>query len=166
LRNLAKAKSVVSTDVEGLAVTRDGQSLFEIVEQSETGFLRFGGWHAYTNSGMPKQSRNRHIYYKKRGDLASCMQKWAVVPGRASDNVQWTSHNIIGMVQDEASFNVRLRQLTTGDGSIDLDPGVASTQSFGQRSDSFEADEELRLTLTQIFGRCVDGRQMGVPARV
>ncbi|TSD82726.1 hypothetical protein FFK22_041615 [Mycobacterium sp. KBS0706] len=168
LRNLAKARSVVSTDIDGLAVTRDGQSLFEIVEQSKTGFLRFGGWHAYMIDATPTQPRHRQNYYKRRGDLASCMQKWAVVPGRASDSVQWASHNIIGMVQDETSFKVRLRQLTTEDGSWDVDSSSAIVQSPEQiddTHDNFEPDEELRLTLARIFGRQEDRRETEAPAR-
>ncbi len=85
--------------------------MFEIAEQSDTGLIRFDGWwiHTYATDALPQQRRHKHFFHKKAGRLDACTEKWAVVPAKSPEDVQWAIHNVIGMVPDQAGFKVGLR---------------------------------------------------------
>lgn len=170
LRYFRKAKSVVNADIDELAVTRDGQSVFEIVEQSDTGFIRFDGWwiHTYTTETLPRQRRHKHFYHKKTGRLDACTEKWAVVPAKSPEDVQWAIHNVIGMVPDEASFKVSLRHFKPINTSWDVDSNLTDakrTELFHGDGQGLEVDEELRRALARIFPDGEDEQPAEAPAR-
>ncbi|MGK9171397.1 NAD-dependent epimerase/dehydratase family protein [Inquilinus limosus] len=170
LRYFWKAKSVVNADIDELAVTRDGQSVFEIVEQSDTGFIRFDGWwiHTYTTETLPQQRRHKHFYHKKTGRLDACTEKWAVVPAKSPEDVQWAIHNVIGMTPDEASFKVSLRHFKPINTSWDVDSNLTDakrTELFHGDGQGLEVDEELRRTLARIFPDGEDEQPVEAPTR-
>ncbi|TSD84176.1 NAD-dependent epimerase/dehydratase family protein [Mycobacterium sp. KBS0706] len=170
LRYFPKAASVVNADIDELAVTRDGQSVFEIAEQSDTGFIRFDGWwiHNYTTEGVPQQRRHKHFFHKKVGRLDACTEKWAVVPAKSPEDVQWAIHNVIGMVPDEASFKVGLRHFKPINTSWDVDANLTDakrTELFHGDGAGLEIDEELRQTLARVFPEGEDERPVEAPAR-
>ncbi|WP_225770535.1 NAD-dependent epimerase/dehydratase family protein [Inquilinus sp. Marseille-Q2685] len=170
LRYFRKAASVVNADIDELAVTRDGQSVFEIAEQSDTGFIRFDGWwiHNYTTEALPRQRRHKHFFYKKTGRLDACTEKWAVVPAKSPEDVQWAIHNVIGMTPDEASFKVGLRHFKPINTSWDVDSNLTDakrTELFHGDGTDLEIDEELRRTLARIFPDSEDEQPVAAPDR-
>lgn len=170
LRYFPKAASVVNADIDELAVTRDGQSVFEIAEQSDTGFIRFDGWwiHNYATEPLPPQRRHRHFFHKKTGRLDACTEKWAVVPAKSPEDVQWAIHNVIGMVPDEAGFKVGLRHFKPINTSWDVDANLTDakrTELFHGDGTGLEIDEELRRTLARVFPEGEDQQPIAAPIR-
>ncbi|HEY9346916.1 MAG TPA: NAD-dependent epimerase/dehydratase family protein, partial [Inquilinus sp.] len=170
LRYFPKAASVVNADIDELAVTRDGQSVFEIAEQSDTGFIRFDGWwiHTYAADALPQQRRHQHFFHKKAGRLDACTEKWAVVPAKSPEDVQWAIHNVIGMVPDEASFKVGLRHFKPINTSWDVDSNLTDakrTELFHGDGAGLEIDEDLRRTLARVFPDGEDEQPVEAPTR-
>lgn len=170
LRYFPKAASVINVDIDELAVTRDGQSVFEIAEQSDTGFIRFDGWwiHTYAAEDLPPQRRHKHFFHKKAGRLDACTEKWAVVPAKSPEDVQWAIHNVIGMVPDEAGFKVGLRHFKPINTSWDVDSNLTDakrTELFHGDGAGLEIDEELRRTLARVFPDGEDDQPVAAPAR-
>ncbi|MGO1080504.1 NAD-dependent epimerase/dehydratase family protein [Inquilinus sp. CA228] len=170
LRYFRKAASVVNADIDELAVTRDGQSVFEIAEQSDTGLIRFDGWwiHNYAAEELPRQRRHRHFFHKKAGRLDACTEKWAVVPAKSPEDVQWAIHNVIGMVPDEAGFKVGLRHFKPINTSWDVDSNLTDakrTELFHGDGAGLEIDEDLRRTLARVFPDGEDEPPVEAPAR-
>ncbi|OWJ62775.1 tetratricopeptide repeat protein [Inquilinus limosus] len=170
LRYFRQAASVINVDIDELAVTRDGQSVFEIAEQSDTGFIRFDGWwiHTYATEALPPQRRHKHFFHKKAGRLDACTEKWAVVPAKSPEDVQWAIHNVIGMTPDEASFKVGLRHFKPINTSWDVDSNLTDakrTELFHGDGAGLEIDEELRRTLARVFPDGEDDQPVAAPAR-
>jgi nucleoside-diphosphate-sugar epimerase/tetratricopeptide (TPR) repeat protein len=170
LRCFPTAASVVNADIDELAVTRDGQSVFEIAEQSDTGFIRFDGWwiHNYATEPLPQQRRHRHFFHKKAGRLDACTEKWAVVPAKSPEDVQWAIHNVIGMVPDQAGFKVGLRHFKPINTAWDVDSNLSDakrTELFHGDGAGLEIDQELRRTLARVFPDSEDEQPVEAPAR-
>jgi hypothetical protein len=109
-RFLSRARSVVNADIDELPVTRDGRSIFEVVEASATGYIqskvRFVG---NATGAAPEQRRHRDFVHRDREEEYS-LPKWAAVPARCPDDVVWRVHRIEGMRSDEAAAdNVQFR---------------------------------------------------------
>lgn len=112
-RFLAGARSVVNADIDELPLTRDGRSIFEVVEQSATGYLqakvRFIG---NATGAAPEARRHRDFVHRGRKDEFS-LPKWAVVPARCPDEAVWRVHRVEGMTSDAAAAaNVEFRHFT------------------------------------------------------
>ncbi|MGF6232286.1 nucleoside-diphosphate-sugar epimerase/tetratricopeptide (TPR) repeat protein [Inquilinus ginsengisoli] len=170
LRCFPTAASVVNADIDELAVTRDGQSVFEIAEQSDTGFIRFDGWwiHNYATEPLPQQRRHKHFFHKKAGRLDACTEKWAVVPAKSPEDVQWAIHNVIGMIPDQAGFKVGLRHFKPINTAWDVDSNLSDakrTELFHGDGPGLEIDEELHRTLARVFPDGEDEQPVEAPAR-
>jgi len=63
-RFLSTARAVVSLDIDELVLTKDGSSIFDIVQRSDTGHVRFDGrWIENATSTEPDPARRRHKHY-------------------------------------------------------------------------------------------------------
>jgi len=96
-RFLSTARAVVSLDIDELVLTKDGSSIFDIVQRSDTGHVRFDGrWIENATSTEPDPARRRHkhyFYYDEDEPLAQ--HKWAVVPARCPTAAQWRIHDVL-----------------------------------------------------------------------
>jgi hypothetical protein len=111
-RFLATARAVVAIDIDELVLTRDGSSIFDVVQCSDTGYIHFPGrWIVNATSTEPDRARRRHkdyFYYDETE--APALHKWAVVPARCPPAAQWRIHDVLGMEPDRlASEAVTLR---------------------------------------------------------
>jgi hypothetical protein len=100
-RFLPTAAAVLSIDIDELVLTTDGSSIFELVQRSQTGHVRFAGpWVENASSVMPDPAARRHQHYCYVRDGPPALAKWAVVPARCPRAAQWRVHDIAGLQPD------------------------------------------------------------------
>jgi hypothetical protein len=110
-RFLRKARSVMNSDIDELAVTRSGRSIFEMAEASLFGLMRYyGRWIVGVDGlspepGAPRRHRDYDQLLRKdmirsrlslRRDANRCPPKWTLVPSKCPDAAQWGVHKIRG----------------------------------------------------------------------
>ncbi len=109
---LEAAASVQVSDIDELILTEDGCSLFEAVEASPFGLLRYEGRWVVGREGATADgdaAHRRHRDYtvvlrqrpvKRFGILTvdgdRCPPKWSLVPSRIPDSAQWKVHSVGG----------------------------------------------------------------------
>lgn len=115
---LRHARSVMSADIDELAVSEDGTSVFETAERSRLGAVRYLGHWVHGFEGItapatdpsPVRFLNFDPYYlrhsirrrwgippwRERNNI--CPSKWTVVPGRCPRRAQWAPHRIKGWI--------------------------------------------------------------------
>jgi hypothetical protein len=101
-RFLAGARAVMNIDIDELVTTDDGSSIFDLVEQSETGYLQFQGYsveNATEWRGDPALRRHKHFFMVKQPP-APALRKWIVAPSRCSMRSRWVVHHVTGMQPD------------------------------------------------------------------
>jgi hypothetical protein len=113
-RFLARAHSVLQTDIDELVLTEGRTSVFDLVSASATGHIRFDGhWieNATTGLSNPADRRHRDFFYRDKLRWNRRTQpKWAVVPRRCPQSAQWCVHWISNMKPDPiASTRAELR---------------------------------------------------------
>jgi hypothetical protein len=98
-RFLAAANGVLYTDVDELAVISPAARLFDILQRSPTGYLRFNGvWVSTARDQNAGAAHDRHTDFVHLDLQApACEAKWAVVPARCPAGFQWRVHAIPGM---------------------------------------------------------------------
>ncbi|MBV1901439.1 MAG: hypothetical protein KUG56_07180 [Kordiimonadaceae bacterium] len=105
-RYLAKAKSVLNTDIDELVITEGHKSLFEMAEQSTEGYVPFGGVAIAGEETVADASEHRrHKDFTRRGDTpfgGAVGRKWVVVPHLCQPENQWVVHGVKGMAVNEA----------------------------------------------------------------
>ena len=107
---LQQARSAMNSDIDELVLSRGGRSVFEAVERSPFGFVRYKGrWiigvdrhdkdigerlprHRDFSVLMPPDYR--WSWLRGRRDLNRCSAKWTIVPARCPRRVQWHVHGI------------------------------------------------------------------------
>jgi len=99
-RFFSRAKSVLNGDIDELVVTLGHKSVFELVEESESGYLQFEG---IVIAGIGDSDckaidfNRRHKDFFRLGDTphgGAVGGKWVVVPSRVLANNQWFIHGI------------------------------------------------------------------------
>jgi hypothetical protein len=110
-RFLQEARSVLNSDIDELVVSSKGSSIFETVERSWSGVVRFHGvwvygflnqtslrsereplrYSAFDHYLRPPPKRRYRIIPVFQGE---CPPKWAAIPRRCPVNAQWTAHGI------------------------------------------------------------------------
>ncbi|WCL55144.1 hypothetical protein [Gimibacter soli] len=101
-RFLVRAAGVLNTDIDELLVTHDHRSIFDILEETPSGFLRFeGNWVTGAREldmARPVEERRHRDYDLMGGDSwdDSFSGKWAVVPRKTRPRQQWCTHFITG----------------------------------------------------------------------
>ena len=99
-RLLSEARSVLQGDVDELVLSNDEESVFELVESSAGGYLRYGGrWieaikgevAARTNADNVAPRHRDFYYLRKDGDAGrKAGTKWSCVPEKIRPDAQWT----------------------------------------------------------------------------
>jgi hypothetical protein len=113
-RFLATAHSVLQTDIDEFVLTEGGTSVFDLVSESTTGYIRFDGlWVENAAAGLRDASDRRHrhfVYLDSRRTNRRTQPKWAAVPKRCPSSAQWCIHWIADMKRDPvASARASLR---------------------------------------------------------
>lgn len=108
-RFLREASGVVSHDIDELAMASNGQTLFEIVDRSKTGYIRYSGrWIESVTTAPHRSPRFTDFsYYNPR--RSSTTKKWALDPRRVTDASQWKTHNIAGVLPEVKTATVSHR---------------------------------------------------------
>jgi hypothetical protein len=108
-RFLASARSVINADIDELAVFDRDVSVFETVEDSETGYIQAPGLYiANATYAAPDRRRHRDFEQLVPGAPPS-PPKWAAVPSRCPDASVWRPHFIAGLESSAAPDDLRFR---------------------------------------------------------
>jgi hypothetical protein len=105
---LAKARSVLNSDIDEFVVSARGRGVFEAVEQSYAGAIRYHGvWvpglssvlvGATSSAAVRHRDFSHYLRLVRTGPLRRfgnrCPTKWAAVPSRCPADSQWTTHSI------------------------------------------------------------------------
>jgi hypothetical protein len=107
---LQHARSAMNCDIDELVLSQDGRSVFEAVERSRYGFVRYRGRRIIGVNGHdadPGDRLPRHrdfsilmppddhwSWLRGRRDANRGLAKWTVVPARCPRDVQWHVHSI------------------------------------------------------------------------
>ena len=119
---LARAASVMNADIDEFVFTTDGGSVFERVERSWIGSVRYGGrWimgieghspdagpgvalrHKDFDTALRPQMKRKALVLSV--DALACVPKWSAVPGRCPPNSQWGIHKVHGWPVAELMTN-------------------------------------------------------------
>ncbi|GLK68092.1 hypothetical protein [Hansschlegelia plantiphila] len=146
-RFLSEAAGVINADIDELAVTQDGRSVFEHVGDSALGGILFAGrWIEATE--LPADRTPRHSDYDLfNPDTDACATKWALIPSRIEEKCAWRTHWIQDL-QLPTSPAVQFRHLK----------GINTNWQFDRsRVVKYDParhvrDEPLRAALDRAFG--------------
>jgi hypothetical protein len=109
-RFLGSAEAVVNADVDELVLTKQKDSVFELLSRSETGYLRYPGyWIESATESTNKKRRHFDFTYRLVRETEVSDPKWTVAPHRCSQNSQWGVHDVWGMQPDALSCEVSFR---------------------------------------------------------
>jgi hypothetical protein len=120
LRFLTLAQAVINADIDELVLTKNGVSVFELVEKSNTGYLQYSGqWieGATDSSIVDRSPRHVDFTYRFAAPTEQCTSKWVVAPRRAPQHAYWCTHAVAGMEPDplsEAVSHRHFRAINTG----------------------------------------------------
>jgi hypothetical protein len=112
---LQHARSVMNSDIDELVVSQDGSSVFDAVERSRLGIVRYHGHWVHGFKGLTRVASDRspirvadfdhylrHLPGRRWGLVPArrnvCAPKWTVVPSRCPERAQWAAHRIKGWV--------------------------------------------------------------------
>ncbi len=97
-RFLYNAKSVLSCDIDELIITENNASIFEMCENSETGYLKFEGkWIECCDQNISADNIT-HFDHKYIVKNSVCPTKWVVVPSMCTEDMQWRVHDVSNMI--------------------------------------------------------------------
>lgn len=101
-RFLAKADAVLNADIDELVVTQTGESIFDLVRRSRTGYLAYAGVMIENASDLNRGDARRHCdYMYHRTPPAPATVKWVLSPPRCPEHAQWCVHLVTEMQPDE-----------------------------------------------------------------
>lgn len=110
-RFLQESHSVVNADIDELVICDGGRSIFQLTEESSTGYLQFSGHWILPRRREAAVGRQKHsdFVWLERHPHNITQMKWAVVPSRCIPEGQWTTHLIFEMNPDVRSGKVHLK---------------------------------------------------------
>lgn len=165
-RFLGEASGVISHDIDELVMTNNGQTIFEIIDESKTGYIRYPGRWVENISKRPEHVPlfTDFSYYSTVRSPSTV--KWALDPRRTADARQWKTHGILGIPPVVKAENVKHRHfmgITTNwkwkrDKATALDSKVHNRDSllvkqladvFGAESAGLLADDLAILAVTE-----------------
>jgi len=173
-RFLTTARSVLNVDIDELVIGGPPQSIFEAVERSSSGYAVLSGRWVYPNPGgnsgiTAARGRHKDHWHVKQDPLDICESKWAVVPSRCLDYLQWDIHLIPYMPDEGASAAFQLRHFKPINVNWDVDAGlsenVRTDAGKAAKPDDLIPDEALRTVLQTVFAES-ELRQNAEPASV
>lgn len=105
LRFLSGARGVLNMDVDELAVTESGRSIFELLEEAPSPVLilrekRVGG--TLENLSTPVSKRRHSQFNRLLPESTTPEAKWVLDPLRLEDSAQWMTHTIRSAQMSEA----------------------------------------------------------------
>lgn len=101
-RFLAFADGAVNADVDELIITSDGSSIFDLLRQSRTGYLRYNRRWIENASNVSHDKRRRYkdyVYFAHEIEPL-VRPKWAIVPSRCPEEGWWRVHGVDGVQPD------------------------------------------------------------------
>ena len=163
-RCLSGAKSVLQGDVDELVLTKVGESVFELAESSESGYLRYGGLWVETVKGNGIEDstssveplRHRNFHHVLEGKNHRMGPKWTCVPAKAGRETLWSLHRVIwddfrqGAEDEDLSARISLRHfkaINTG-----WKVGRATPETLDPKT--HRVDHELKAALDAVFASC------------
>lgn len=120
LRFLSLAQAVINADIDELVLTKDGTSVFELVDKSNTGYLLYSGqWiePATESTIVERPPRHSDFTYRFAAPTEQCSYKWVVAPRRSPPHAYWCTHGVAGMEPDllsDAVSHRHFRAINTG----------------------------------------------------
>jgi hypothetical protein len=116
-RFLTLAEAVVNADVDELVLTKNKASVFDLVQRSHTGYLKYTGhWIESATESTGADRRHFDFVYRSAAP-ADEPYKWTVAPRRCPPHSQWLVHQVSGMQSDALSCEVsyrHFRAISTG----------------------------------------------------
>jgi hypothetical protein len=111
-RFLLSAAAVLSVDIDELVITAGRESIFDLAQQSRTGYVNFSGiWienAAIDDAGEAR--RHRQYIYRNAPMPRPTAPKWAVAPSRCTSLPQWCVHWIAGLTSDSEASSKALHR--------------------------------------------------------
>ena len=109
-RFLSRAAGVVNADVDELVITKNKDSIYDLVRTSETGYLRYEGrWIEPVTESRKEKFRHSDFEHRLASSKRISPPKWSVVPSRCPSEADWSTHKISGMESDQLSCLVSFR---------------------------------------------------------
>ncbi len=146
-RFLANAAGVINCDVDELVITADGRPIFDHVEESAHGGIRFAGrWvEAIASEDGAERRHRQYDLYDQEAEL--CATKWAIIPALIDEQCAWRTH----WIQDldlPISPNVLFRHLK----GINTNWQYDRNKVVPLRSGRHARDWALRMALERVYG--------------
>ncbi|MGP5600644.1 glycosyltransferase family 92 protein [Glutamicibacter arilaitensis] len=97
-RFLRESSMVINVDIDELVVSEDASSLFDELNESENGALRFSGAWVETVGQSDREAKlPRFVDFKYRDSRKQkSLEKWALIPKRIPEKFQWQVHGLGG----------------------------------------------------------------------
>lgn len=116
LKYLTEASGVLVGDIDELVITSDHRSAFAILDESNEGYLFFGGKFVSTATGeeatKPVLDRRHRHYCFVSSTVAGAHPfvgtKWIIAPAKAG-SAQWQTHRVSGFATQQLRTDVELR---------------------------------------------------------
>ena len=166
-RLLSDAKSVLQGDVDELVLTEGPETVFELVERSSGGYLRYGGrWveaikgkmNGCTNIGDATPRHREFYYVRKDGDRGRKVgTKWTCVPAKIRPDAQWTVNWVAldpSAKDQKLASGISLRHFKAINTGWRVGPRAVSNQLDPELH---HADQELKKALHSAFGDVSSG---------
>lgn len=154
-RFLQGARSVLNADIDELSLCEGGRNIFELVEQSDTGYIQFYGWwiEVYAED-RSAPVRHKNYFHRHRSSLNASTPKWALRPEMCPAHGQWDIHRVSGVAPDRLSGKVHLRHFKAINTNWDIDGPLSPqprSRQFEGRSEDLVIDLELKAALAEVF---------------
>lgn len=98
LRFLGRARAVLNMDVDELAVTDSGASVFDLLEQSQAPVFMLREQQVGGTSEelfMPVTERRHRHFSRLLPPAKKPASKWVLAPGRLGEEAQWMTHQVL-----------------------------------------------------------------------
>lgn len=163
-RFAAKAASVVHIDIDELIISETGESIFEAVETSRTGYISFEGiWveRVTEDGGEPPLGRLNHRTFKyiRSGGGRPSAEKFCVAPRMLDKRVYWTTHRAYGVSPDQAAGSRFLHRHMFGLKTFDTDERNKTRLVDTPVGKVDWAVHEEDVVLTQALENCFDTQE-------
>ncbi|PHS19404.1 MAG: hypothetical protein COA78_00835 [Blastopirellula sp.] len=95
LRFMAHSEGVINMDIDELAYTPEGTNVFEIMKNSDLGFLTLPGSWRYPSDGTPVCHASHNMHSSVEG--LQMQPKWCINPSGQLAGKSWRTHGIQGL---------------------------------------------------------------------
>lgn len=119
-RFLAHAEAVINADVDELVVTQNGESVFDLVKKSRTGFLRYNGvWIESVSKSVGSNCWRHKDFVYRDPAVGPAERKWVIMPSRCDLRAQWRVHGVADTEPPDLDLSAAVahrhfRAITTG----------------------------------------------------